>query len=219
MGAEALDKMWTTINDIIVEVYQEKESELKKAIQNYPHKRAFFEMVRFDFVLDAKLHLYLMEVNMSPNLSTKHFASNRLLYEQVIYNLLRLVGIGRPGLHTASLLSSSREEEEMQVSDKDISVSPDQCSSKQCSEAQACDQWACRLCQQCLSSEEVEFLKMAYLEHANRHACKRLYPRPLQSREAAAMHFNTDKADQSETNKVMEQWYVGKCLMDELWCH
>ena len=34
---------------------------------------------------------------MSPNLSSKHFAGNRLLYEQVIYNLLRLVGVARPG--------------------------------------------------------------------------------------------------------------------------
>jgi hypothetical protein len=38
-----------------------------------------------------------MEVNMSPNLSSKHFAGNRLLYEQVIYNVLRLVGVARPG--------------------------------------------------------------------------------------------------------------------------
>ena len=34
---------------------------------------------------------------MSPNLSSKHFAGNRLLYEQVIYNVLRLVGVARPG--------------------------------------------------------------------------------------------------------------------------
>ena len=61
------------------------------AAKKYPHKRAFFEMVRFDFVLDSKLNVYLMEVNMSPNLSTKHFSGNRLLYEQVIYNFLRLV--------------------------------------------------------------------------------------------------------------------------------
>ena len=49
-------------------------------------------MVRFNFVLDSKLNVYLMEVNMSPNLCTKHFSGNRLLYEQVIYNFLRLVG-------------------------------------------------------------------------------------------------------------------------------
>ena len=53
---------------------------------------------------------------MSPNLSTKHFSGNRLLYEQVIYNFLRLVGIGRPGLKSSSQLPTTKEEFEMQVS-------------------------------------------------------------------------------------------------------
>ena len=52
-------------------------------------------MVRFDFVLDKELNVYLMEVNMSPNLSSGHFYRNRLLYEQVVYGLLSLVGVAR----------------------------------------------------------------------------------------------------------------------------
>ena len=51
-------------------------------------------MVRFDFVVDADLNVYLMEVNMSPNLSSGHFAPNKLLYEQVLYSMFSLVGIG-----------------------------------------------------------------------------------------------------------------------------
>ena len=31
--------------------------------------------------------------------------------------------------------------------------------------------------QHCLSSDHDEFLKMAFLEHVNRHVTKRLYPR------------------------------------------
>jgi len=30
---------------------------------------------------------------MSPNLSSQHFPMNRLLYEQVIFNVLKLVGV------------------------------------------------------------------------------------------------------------------------------
>lgn len=30
---------------------------------------------------------------MSPNLSSQHFPPNRLLYEQVIFNVLKLIGI------------------------------------------------------------------------------------------------------------------------------
>lgn len=58
-------------------------------------------MMRFDLVVDNDLNVYLMEANMSPNLSSAHFAQNQLLYEQVIYNLLNLVGVGS-SLHRQS---------------------------------------------------------------------------------------------------------------------
>ena len=34
-----------------------------------------------------------IQANMSPNLSSEHFPPNRLLYEQVVFNVLKLVGI------------------------------------------------------------------------------------------------------------------------------
>ena len=33
---------------------------------------------------------------MSPNLSSGHFAGNKLMYEQVVYGLLNLVGVASP---------------------------------------------------------------------------------------------------------------------------
>ena len=86
------------------------------ALNRYPHKRAFFEMVRFDFVVGSNMQLYLMEANMSPNLSSKHFALNRRLYEQVVYSLLRLGGVVRGGVFSSSLQPGSVDETEMQVS-------------------------------------------------------------------------------------------------------
>ena len=77
MGPEAPAKMWNTIYDIIRDVYSSKEKYYLKAINKYPHKRAFFELVRFDFILDSKMNIYLMEVNMSPNLSSKRFPDLR----------------------------------------------------------------------------------------------------------------------------------------------
>lgn len=61
--------------------------------KNFGKKRNFFELVRFDFVIDEDLHVYLMEVNMSPNLSSAHFPPNQLLYEQVIFGTLGLAGV------------------------------------------------------------------------------------------------------------------------------
>ena len=77
MGPEAPAKMWNTIYDIIRDVYSSKEKLYLKAINKYPHKRAFFELVRFDFLLDSKMNVHLMEVNMSPNLSSKRFPDLR----------------------------------------------------------------------------------------------------------------------------------------------
>lgn len=59
-------------------------------------------MMRFDLIIDDDLKVYLMEANMSPNLSSAHFLQNSLLYEQVIFNLLNLVGVGT-SLHRESL--------------------------------------------------------------------------------------------------------------------
>jgi tubulin monoglycylase TTLL15 len=218
MSPEAPAKMWNTIYDIIRDVYTNKESDFAKAASNYPHPRAFFEMVRFDFVLDSKLNVYLMEVNMSPNLSTKHFSGNRLLYEQAIYNLLRLVRVSRPGLASSSLIPSSKEEAEMQVSDKDISVFSDDCVSQKCSQPESCDLVQCRLCKNCLSSDEVEFLKLAYLEQANRHATIRIYPKVVSTQSNALSLRNEAWKELTDNNAKMHQWFVGKCIMDQQWC-
>lgn len=77
-----------------------KEGILIQAAKQY-NLRNFFEMVRYDFVIDADLNVFLMEVNMSPNLSSTHFPLNKLLYEQVIYSMLSLVGFATAvRLHT-----------------------------------------------------------------------------------------------------------------------
>lgn len=71
-------------------------------LKQFKSKNNFFEMMRFDLVIDDTLTVHLLEANMSPNLSSAHFLQNTLLYEQVIYNLLNLVGVGST-LHRESL--------------------------------------------------------------------------------------------------------------------
>ncbi len=51
--------------------------------------------MRFDFIVDEDLDVHLMEVNMSPNLNpTPHVRKNRLMFQQVIHDTLKLVGVG-----------------------------------------------------------------------------------------------------------------------------
>lgn len=54
----------------------------------------FFELVRFDFILDEALNVYLMEVNASPNLTPmfKKFENNSASNEQLVLEVVKLVG-------------------------------------------------------------------------------------------------------------------------------
>lgn len=53
-----------------------------------------FELVRFDFLIDETLKVYLMEVNLSPNITptAPKFEVNAKFREQMVYDALRLVG-------------------------------------------------------------------------------------------------------------------------------
>lgn len=58
--------------------------------------RHFFELVRFDFIIDADFNVYLMEINMSPNITPESpkFEKNAVLREKMVNELLHLVGAG-----------------------------------------------------------------------------------------------------------------------------
>jgi hypothetical protein len=64
--------------------------------QNYPFKYSFFELYRFDFILDAALNLYLIEINQSPNVnpSVKLYRDRRM-FENLLFDSFTLLGIGR----------------------------------------------------------------------------------------------------------------------------
>lgn len=64
-------------------------------LKNFRTGANFFELMRFDFVIDDDLKVSALEANMSPNLSSAHYPPNQLLYEQVLYSVLSLVGAGR----------------------------------------------------------------------------------------------------------------------------
>lgn len=87
-------KMWNEVYDSIREITLQKEKSIRESMKRFGDGRNFFEMVRIDFTLDEDLNVYLMEANMSPNLSSAHFPPNQLLYEQVLFNLFALIGVG-----------------------------------------------------------------------------------------------------------------------------
>ncbi|XP_013406367.1 tubulin polyglutamylase TTLL4 [Lingula anatina] len=210
-------KLWDDIRQAIMEVYLSKEPNLIGAAKSYKSTRNFFEMVRFDFVVDEDLHIYLMEVNMSPNLSSGHFSQNKLLYEQVVFNLLSLVGVAR-GV-TNSIYQSYTDEINMQVSSKDVQVFTETCLSPKCQ--RSCEDMECQLCEKCLTFDMRLTLQLAYMEHVDRRNCRRVFPPPMTQTEAKSWQESKDTLymkSLNTKNKLMHRWFRGKCIMDPSWC-
>lgn len=212
------EKVWDDVRSTVATVAIQKEEKFIQTLQKYKNSRNFFEMMRFDVVLDENLNVYLMEVNMSPNLSSAHFPPNARLYEHVIFNLLSLVGVARSV--TNSFENSSEDERAMVSSNKDITVFSDWCSSPQC--VSNCKPQLCQLCHPCLTLELKKILKAAFQEHRDKRGCRRVFP-SLNMTQNEAREWKPDKADETFSklnakNKVMYMWFVGKCQQDQGWC-
>lgn len=66
-----------------------------------------------------------------------------------------------------------RRYNEFEVSNKNILVFADVCNKSLCS---SCIPYECQLCFNCLTQDNLNTLKEAYMEHTNRQACKRIFP-------------------------------------------
>ncbi|XP_034832589.1 probable tubulin polyglutamylase ttll-15 [Maniola hyperantus] len=201
-------KMWEDVQEAITEVFIKKEHHIISALKTYPSQDNFFEMMRFDLVVDEELKVYLLEANMSPNLSSAHYPPNQLLYEQVLYNLFSLVGL-------ATYLNDGNEDpgtKNMLSSQKNIAVYSKECSAicKDSCEVAA----VCGLCRHCLSPRLRSSLLVAYRENLAKGDFRRLYP------PAMTPNQNIDKRinNLTQTNGLQYLWYQGKCNTDVTWC-
>ncbi|XP_071802858.1 probable tubulin polyglutamylase ttll-15 [Asterias amurensis] len=205
-------KINSQVYSAIRSVFLNKHPQLLKALNKYQHKNVFFELMRFDFVLDEFLNLYLMEVNMSPNLSSNHFMPNKFLYEHVIFNILSVAGVARNVPH--SLKKGPEDARTMEVSEKDILVKSDVCGSSQCI---TCISSECQLCFKCLVPDQIAMLKESYYEHIHRQSTRRVYPEPMSQDEA--LHYDTTKDSSLTPNdRVLREWFRAKCREDIYWC-
>ncbi|KZC11297.1 Tubulin polyglutamylase TTLL6 [Dufourea novaeangliae] len=197
-------KVWLAVREAIKEITLSKEGYIKEAMKRYGNERNFFELVRVDFALDEDLNVYTMEANMSPNLSSAHYPPNQLLYEQVIYNLFALVGVGQR-VRKDSLKKRSKMEEEMMVVDKNLVVLPELCT--KCND---CFRVECQLCRPCFTTEIKLILSQSYLEHRNRMDFQRVFPPPITK--------DMVLKDYTLRNQLLVRWYQGKCEIDYSWC-
>lgn len=205
--------IWDQVEDAIRLAILKKEPLLRDIVKRYKHNKNFFEMARFDLIVDADLKVHLMEANMSPNLSSAHFKQNFLLYEQVIYHVLNLVGVGS-NLHRESFKKRDHETEVMLSADKNVMVNGEICSQLPCSES--CSPVDCLLCKPCLSSIDIADLHRAYREHINRGDTRRIFPVPIDD---PRNPINENVLNNlSPKNQMITKWFHAKCQTDRNWC-
>ncbi|KAK5982880.1 Tubulin polyglutamylase TTLL4, partial [Trichostrongylus colubriformis] len=56
-------EIWTQIHHIIVEVFRNQQPKMLTAAKSISSKAKFFELSRFDFIVDEQLNVFLMEVS------------------------------------------------------------------------------------------------------------------------------------------------------------
>ncbi|XP_059478150.1 probable tubulin polyglutamylase ttll-15 [Neocloeon triangulifer] len=203
------DVIWNQVDKAIASVYLSREKDFANLLSRYKNRRNFFEMVRFDFIVDENLKVHLLEANMSPNLSSMHYPPNALLYEQVLHSLLALVGVSS---YMHPPYQNSNEAKNMAVADRNIMTTPEVCLN-----CEDCGNLECQLCAHCLSKDVVADIKMAYREHLNKYSCKRIFP-PKMTRQEAKLGIPKEYEGLSHKNTLLFKWFQGKCLMDDSWC-
>ncbi|CAB3364005.1 Hypothetical predicted protein [Cloeon dipterum] len=203
------DSIWDQVDKAIASVYLSREKDFAALLSRYKNKRNFFEMVRFDFIVDENFKVHLLEANMSPNLSSMHYPPNALLYEQVLYSLLSLVGISSY-LHPP--FQPNAEVSNMVVANRNIMTTPEVCVN--CDD---CSKPECQLCAPCLKEDFVADIKKAYKEHMNRFRCRRIFP-PRMTQAEAKLGIPQEYAELSTKNILQYRWFQAKCLMDDIWC-
>lgn len=206
--------IWDQVEDAIRRAILNKEPLIEEVMKRYKNKESYFELARFDLMVDAELKVYLMEANMSPNLSSAHFKQNFILYEQVVYHALNLVGIGHY-LSRESFKALDQETEMMLSADKNIMINGEVCGQLPCSES--CAPVECQLCKPCMSRSEISELHQAYREHVNRGDTKRIFPVRIADPKKSLLD-DADFNSLSSKNQMMTRWFHGKCLTDSNWC-
>ena len=88
---------WQRVKEIVLDVLFEAERDMLVSLRKKTrNRRTCFELFRWDFLVNANGNPVLNEVNMSPNLQPKYFASGNDYWMKrgLVRDLLRMVGVG-----------------------------------------------------------------------------------------------------------------------------
>lgn len=97
LHSQGLDvvQLWRQIDDAIVSITLSKLSYIIRYTNLFHRKKKLehFELLRFDFIIDSNLKVYLMEINMNATPGFKSSEHHNVMYEQVLYNTFTILGL------------------------------------------------------------------------------------------------------------------------------
>ncbi|PIC27136.1 hypothetical protein B9Z55_019480 [Caenorhabditis nigoni] len=207
LGVQGKDssKIWQQIRSIIGEVFRSQQTKMLINLQSLKLNPKYFELSRFDFVVDDELNVFLMKANMSPNLSSGHFKQNQILYEKVLMNIFSLTGISKQFTKDADNQFKSRAlDQNPLVNSRDINLPLKFCVEDKCESCNEAPE--CHLCGHCMNIETRKILEDTYLEHTNRRQMRRI-----------ELDYENHQPLTKEDH-LLSLWMRTKCQLDYSWC-
>ncbi|CRK87476.1 CLUMA_CG001277, isoform A [Clunio marinus] len=208
-------KFWKGIDDAIMSVILSKTERITLfTLRFFKAQAEYFELLRFDFLIDDSLSPHLMEINISPNLTPTSESEEplRIMYEQILYNTLTLVAnrgelIERLDFSDSKFTVKTVSKDSMLSSKSNLVIHPEIC--ENC--LNSCNQTECELCTNCLSQTELRILQQAYREHQRRAQMMRMFP-------SKAVFEPNRMKKLSNSTQLTVKWFLAKCEVDEDWC-
>jgi hypothetical protein len=166
--------------------------------------------MRFDFIVDDKFHVYLMEAQMSPNLTPSEpmYEPHALQYEQAVYGALRLVGAENYHNYMYRVADKSSTYRAI-TSFKNVAIDIEACSRAVCDNS--CENAYCSFCLSCISGRNVKHTYEAYQEHMRRGEMLRIFPSKLHYDDEFIQHLRP-------SNQFSAKWFKKMCSKREDFC-
>lgn len=169
-------------------------------------------MFRFDLFLDQNCNVFVFEINQSPNIYVNEkYQNNQNVYENVLYNLFNLIGVGT-SYETVNLRFRNLEDELMVVHPNSLKVLPKTCMNFPCNQLFAPQ---CELCWNFLHQDQKYDLLVAYLGQMRVGEMKRLFPPKKDFMDEADEHFWNSLQHES---KLHVKWFMEMCKKDDKFC-
>ncbi|KAG5668597.1 hypothetical protein PVAND_016533 [Polypedilum vanderplanki] len=209
-----VSKIWTQVEDCVREIVVEKEESFKFWMHRYAFKHTFFELFRFDFILNNNLDLFLIEINQSPNVNPSAILwRDQRLFENLLFNVFTLIGVGSY-LPKEDFRFGNDKVEAMICHDETLTVLPEICINSPCNDT-CSDKNLCSLCFNCMTNNQKHELHLAYRETKNKGTMKRVFPAPAADIEEMDDEYLNNL---NEENRWLTLWYIEMCKKDVDFC-